>query len=359
VLTAIELTESLAKENAFLRRSLITTLGTAALLGVVTALIAMFLGLRQVGRPVSQLVAHARRIGLGEFDKPLRLSSGDEMSILAEEMNAMASHLAKTRDRLNEETRAREAAIEQLRLTDRLRTVGTLASGVAHELGTPLNVVSMRAKMVADGDVDGDEARVYAKEIFEASNRMTRIIRQLLDFARPSLPERAPNELRAVTREVLSLLRPIIDSSGVAVRLLDGPAIEANIDRAQWQQVLINLVINAIAASRRGGEVRVSIDQREAEIAGGPTTPVAATTVQDEGEGIAPDILPRVFEPFFTTKGAGEGTGLGLAIAFGIVREHGGMIHVSSVVGHGSEFSVLVPILQVPKREPQSVEAVA
>jgi two-component system NtrC family sensor kinase len=136
------------------------------------------------GRAIS---AKARRIGEGDFSGPLRLPSKDELAMLVAEMNAMCERLAMAARRVGEETRSRIAVVNQLRHADPLTTVGKLASGLAHELGTPLNVIEARSDMIASGETSLEESRDYARVIRQASERMTALVRQLLDFARPRL----------------------------------------------------------------------------------------------------------------------------------------------------------------------------
>jgi len=243
-------------------------------------------------------------------------------------------------DRLN-------TTLEQLRHADRLATVGKLASGIAHELGTPLNVVSARAKMIADGETTTDESQSYASVIVGAADRMTKIIRQLLQFARRRGPEKRAGDVYELARESLSLLQPLAKKHDVSLELDEaGRGTTLRVDAGQLQQVITNLVMNAIQAMPRGGSVRISCSRELATPPadlGGSEQRYVCVRVDDDGEGIPVDALPHVFEPFFTTKDVGEGTGLGLAVSYGIVRDHGGWIAVVSKGGSGSSFRVYLP----------------
>jgi two-component system, NtrC family, sensor kinase len=262
-------------------------------------------------------------------------------------MNAMCERLVEAQERSAVEERARIAALEQLRHADRLMTVGKLASGIAHELGTPLNVVGARAAMIADGETSAAESVEYARIITGACDQMTRIIRQLLDFARPRGAERVTEEVARLAQRTLELLEPIAAKRGVSLRLREeGAAAAAEVDAGQVQQVFTNLVVNAIQAMD-GGTVEVVVAQRRAiapRDLGGAETDCVSVTVRDEGSGISAEHLPHVFEPFFTTKDVGQGTGLGLSVAYGIVRDHQGWMEVESEVGRGSEFVVYLPL---------------
>src|SRR4029079_666705 len=185
---------------------------------------------------------------------------------------------------------------------ERLTTVGRLASSVAHELGTPLNVVAGRARLIVE---DEREAPKHAAIIIDQSTRMTKIIRQLLDYARRQPPEKERQDLRRLAAQVMTLLETLAAKRGVMLRLQSDPSeVPVIADQTQIQQALTNLVVNAIQASPTGGTVEVTL--RAAAPQQPPRTRDGATaadffevSVQDHGQGMASDVLARVFEPFF------------------------------------------------------------
>jgi signal transduction histidine kinase len=184
--------------------------------------------------------------------------------------------------------------------------------------------------------------------ILEQANRMTTLIRQLLDFSRRQGPRFGLTSLRAIGTRAVDLLGSFARKRDVTLELqaLTDPLLVAA-DEHQIQQVLTNIIMNGIQATPGGGRVTVTVETRETPARDGTaavTEPWVCVVVQDSGVGITPDDLPRIFEPFFTTKGVGEGTGLGLSVAYGIVHEHGGRIDVESELGRGSRFSVLLPL---------------
>lgn len=311
--------------------------------GIVIAAV----GVRFVGRPLNQLIEHTGQIAAGDLDSRVELKSNDELSQLGESFNAMCDKLKASRARLEEETAARLAATEQLRHDDRLKTVGRLASGVAHELGTPLNVVSGRAQLIAGGRLSEQEVVTSAKTIQHEANRMTTIIRHLLDFARRRTPHRSSVDVRSVVDQTTKLLGSLAKKHDVtiSVRTDDSPCV-ASIDTGQMEQVLSNLIVNAIHAMPDGGAVEVDVNRRRSSRTNGGDEPkeYVCVDIRDNGIGISPDDLPHLFEPFFTTKSIGQGTGLGLAISYGIMQEHGGFIDVQSRPGEGSCFSIFLPI---------------
>jgi signal transduction histidine kinase len=319
-----------------LRSQVLGTVGSV----VVAAALALFLGVTFIGRPISRLAAKARRVGTGDLTGPLQLAQRDELGELANEINLMC-------DRLAEERSAREAATEQLRHADRLTTVGKLASGIAHELGTPLNVVSGRARLISRGEVEGNDVIESAKIVAEQADRMTAMIRQLLDFARPRALRKVTVNVTSLAARVAELVATIARKTNVAI---DVPphddALHVQADEGAVHQLLINLVVNAIHAMPSGGTIVIGarfVDQAPPPYVEGDVTHWLAVEVKDTGTGMDDATKKRIFEPFFTTKPVGEGTGLGLSVTWGIVREHRGWIDVQSAPGKGSTFTVYLP----------------
>ena len=232
---------------------------------------------------------------------------------------------------------ARQASNERLQHANRLATVGQLAAGIAHELGSPLQVVAGRAKMIAVGEAVEAEARQSGQVILEQAQRMTQIIYGLLDYARRRAAKRSVTAVWEVAQGTRNLLGPIAHKKAVALELEGDSQCIAHVDVGQIQQALTNLVMNAIQSARAGGRVSIEVGLQARE---GDYVFLAVT---DDGPGIKEEDRARVFEPFFTTKDVGEGTGLGLAVAEGLVRENGGFITVESEFGHGACFSIFLP----------------
>jgi len=339
---AVRLREPLTEQRQYvaatIRRTALTTALLAAACAVATAVLSSFF----VGRPTRRMVAKARRIGAGDLGGRLDLRQRDELGEIAREIDAMCERLAEARAGLEAETERRIAAVEALRHADRLMTVGLLASGIAHELGTPINVVAGRAQMIATGEVEGAEVTDSARVIVEQSARMTAIIRQLLDFARKSGGERRRQDVAATVVRATDLLSAMARKAGVGLTV-DAAAVEATIDDGQIEQVVTNLVVNAIHATPSGGKVAVDVSTAVAQGPDGWPRRCARIRVHDSGHGMDDTTRARIFEPFFTTKQVGDGTGLGLSVSWGIVREHGGWIDVKSAPGQGSTFSVWLP----------------
>jgi two-component system NtrC family sensor kinase len=335
---AIEIAESLLVREAYLRSSISSTVLATASMVLVSGAVVLVFGLWLVGRPLRALADKANRIGRGDLTGPLSLAQHDEIGELAREVNAMCERLVEANAKTEREALARIAALEQLRHADRLITVGRLAAGVAHELGTPLNVVAGRVKMLRRGNLEASVASDYLGIIAEQAERMTSIIRQLMDFARRREPKVAAADLLASARAIRRLVMPIAEKRRVDVVVSSTDAVWALGDSAQLEQVISNLVVNAIHACSAGGRVEISCGLR-----GNGECGQAFVRVEDDGHGMDPTTRERIFEPFFTTKDVGQGTGLGLSVAHGIVQEHGGSIEVESKPERGSRFSVFLP----------------
>ncbi len=345
---AIEIRESLEPERAYVRQTILSGVVTTGVLVALCAAVAIVIGAAFVGGPVRRLVDQARRVGRGDLSTRLTVRQRDEIGELAAEMNTMVDRLSETRGRLEAETAARLVALEQLRHADRLTTVGKLAAGLAHEIGTPLNVITGHAQLIADEYPHDSAAHENAAIIAQQAERVATIIRQLLDFARQRSPQPTRHDLVALVRETTALLSSLAHKRGVGfdIETPRGPAW-ARVDPAQMQQALTNLVVNGIHAMPGGGRLVLKVGRRVVEPPpdlGGDSGEYHCLEVIDQGVGVDPDDLSRLFEPFFTTKDVGEGTGLGLSVSYGIVREHGGWIGVESAPGTGSRFSIFLPL---------------
>lgn len=321
---------------------------------LVSGLILTLFGIRFIGRPMRKLIEQTRLIGAGDLTTSVPLNSNDELGELASKLNTMCTELSASKNKVHEEAAARVEAVEQLRHADRLRTVGRLASGLAHELGTPLNVVAGRASLIGSGKLGDTDIIDSAKTIRKEADRMTVILRQLLDFARRSPPQTQAADLNQVVSSTIELLASLAENNHVQLQLISSQAaFPIHVDPEQFRQVISNLVMNAVQSMPQGGVVQVELKKKqsteiEAQSLGieqplKPNATYYCLIVRDEGSGIDRENMEHIFEPFFTTKGVGEGTGLGLSISYGIIKEHDGWIDVDSVPGAGTCFSVYIP----------------
>jgi len=336
---AIQISERLDGRDDYVHASAVNTVAATATSIGLAGLVTLVCGVWMIGRPLDALIRKARRVGEGDLSGPLRFRQRDELDELASEMNAMCERLASAQVQAREEASARIEALQQLRHADRLVTVGRLAAGIAHELGTPLNVIAGRTKLLRRGaasEAVDDSLSIVADQV----ERMAAIIRQLLDFARHREPKRAVTELGSVVRASIQLMRPMAKKRGVELGVDGEDRVMASVDRAQIEQVLSNLIVNAVDACADGGSVQVSCG---AEPGNDERPPTPFIRIRDDGRGMDEATQSRIFEPFFTTKEVGQGTGLGLSVAYGIVQEHGGSLRVESAPNRGSTFTVLLP----------------
>ena len=349
VVGAVEVAEPPPDLRAHVRRTIRATATTTLLLAITMMLVTLLVGAWLVGAPIAGLIAQARRVAAGDLGARSQPRQHDELGELTRELNKMLDRLEVAAAEVRASTLGRIAALEQLRHAERLTTVGRIASSVAHELGTPLNVVSGRARLILE---NAGEAESHARIVIDQADRMTKIIRQLLDYARRRPPQKEEQDLGKLASDVLPLLATLASKKQVEMQFRNeaGPAMVIA-DRTQVQQALTNLIVNAIQASASGGTVDVTLREARArrpargrhEIDGDAVLEGYDLCVRDHGPGMSPDVLARVFEPFFTTKPVGESTGLGLSVAQDIVDEHGGWLAAESEPGRGSRFTLFLP----------------
>ncbi len=346
---AIQLAELLEERSRYIWHAWVREVFAGSVVVLAGAGAMLVLGFVVIGRPLNHLRARIRAIGDGDLTERISLRGHDELTTLADGLNDMCAKLSASRERELEETEKRVQAIEQMRHMDRLTTIGRLASGVAHELGTPLNVISGRAGMIMDGTVPADSGRLHdvAATIRAQAERMTSIIQRLLDFARHRPPRRVTANGVDIVRQAVELVDCLGYSATVHIETEAAiSTLNAEMDPMQMQQVMTNLLDNALQAMPRGGVVQVHIRSAascppaRADAHEGRFLQIA---VKDDGVGIDREHLDSIFDPFFTTKDVGQGTGLGLSITYGIVHEHGGWIDVESEAGKGSCFTVYIP----------------
>lgn len=343
----IELSESRSPVWAYRRSATMRVSLLTLALFLVTLPIAAVLGNRILGGRLRLLTDQARRIGSGDLGARVGLAGRDEVALLGRHMNEMAERLELAHARADQANSDRLAALEQLRHTDRLVSVGRLASCVAHELGTPLSVVLGRAKSIESGELDAAGSASHARIIRDQAQRMADSIRSMLGFVRKRPEPMKAVDLHAVLKEVVDILGPLAarQRSEIILSGHAGPAVVRG-RSDQIQQVVVNLVMNAIDAMPDGGRVEIEVQMSrltpEPKEARAPTNFVCLS-VKDGGVGIPDDDLARLFEPFFSSKPEGQGTGLGLWIADGIVRDHGGWIDVETKPDAGTRFTLYLP----------------
>ena len=223
---------------------------------------------------------------------------------------------------------------EQLEKAERLAELGTVASGMAHEIGTPMNVILGRAEYLMNR-VTEEPIKKGLQTIVTQVERITKVMNQLLSFARRRAPERGALDLKDVIETSVEIFQERLARNRIRVELnLDPSSPMVHADADQMNQVMINLIMNAVHAMPDGGLLRIGVV---------PANDMVILTVSDTGHGIPQEVLTHIFDPFFTTKEFGKGTGLGLTVVKGILEEHGGSIAVASEPEKGTTFTILLP----------------
>ncbi|MEW6248756.1 MAG: ATP-binding protein [Nitrospirota bacterium] len=245
---------------------------------------------------------------------------------------------------------------DKLNRSERLAAVGQLVASVAHEVGTPLHSIAWHVQALAEEPGVTPEMKKRIEIIDEQINRVVQIIQDLLSSTRQRKPEPAWLPVERLVRPVAALMEPAFHAKGVALRVElgpDPPQVWADADKLQ--QVLVNLLTNALTATPSGGEVRVTVgirpastDEADAGARAGrpPVERMVTVTVSDTGCGMPKEHLQRAFEPFFTTKALGRGTGLGLFLSREAVAAHGGCLTIDSEEGKGTTVVIALPGLQ-------------
>jgi signal transduction histidine kinase len=294
---------------------------------------------RQVLRPLDRLAEGIQRLGRGEGGVVLAVDRRDELGQVAQQFNEMVERLQDAQRRLFTETERALVLEQQARQAGTLAVAGKLAVALAHEVGTPLNIISARAEFILRALPAEDPQREDLEAIVGQIDRISRIIQSLLDAVRPQAPKLEPTSVSQVVRDLWPLLGIAARQRRIKlIQVIEDATPLVRGDAGQLQQVLINLVVNALEATPGGGEVKVSAGAAARE-----GRPGVELTVADTGSGIAPELFGRIFETLFTTKPRGQGTGLGLAICRDIARAHGGDLGVTSTPGAGSTFTLWVP----------------
>ncbi len=299
------------------------------LLLITMVSLAYILGTRML-RNIYRFQAYAQRIASGDFTpiQPTR-AFRDEFTALALAINNMLLELER-----------HEAVLIQ---SHKMQAVGTLTAGVAHEINNPLNNITLTAHMMLeDYEEQGDaELNEMIRDLIEEADRAKAIVSNLLDFARESSTKLEPLDISRLVRDTVRLAGNEMRIEGVRITVHEtGNVPRIHGDNQQLRQVFLNLILNAIAASKKGDPIEIFIlpADEPGEI---------AVKVVDVGTGIPEHIQHRIFDPFFTTKDRQKGTGLGLSVSQGIIAKHGGRIRVSSREGRGSTFTVILPVTTI------------
>lgn len=298
---------------------------------------------RLVVRPVRRLERMAREIGNGNLSARVDIRTGDEFEILGRTFNAMAENLSQSHEHLQEKveqaTRELMKAYQELQTLDKLKS--DFLSNMSHELRTPLTAIRGGVDFLKRTIEDRDKQE-YLKIIDKNLSRLTYLVTELFDFSKIEAGKMewhfSRENISALVQDVIDMTRPLADEKGIVMRYDNPGDIYIEMDLERIEQVLVNLLDNAIKFSDAGKEIRLRVEENERGV---------VVSVKDQGIGIPPDKREEVFKKFYTyataAKGGKSGTGLGLAICKGIIEGHGGQIWVESELGKGSTFYFFLP----------------
>ena len=322
--TDIEQVEKNEREKVFklLNRSRTYLLISLLSLFILTVLTAFFL-VMNVNRPLKSIEESIQKIVSGDFNKIPKIMTGDEFESLANSLNDMIEELGKRKD--------------QLVQAEKMSSLGTLTSGVAHELNNPLNNISTSIQIIREEleEPNTDFKRNLLIEVEEQIDRARDIIRALLEFSRQSEFSVERIFFKSLVQSTMHLITGEIPAD-IEIKIDVPDTMEGKMDPRRIQQVLLNLIINGVYAMPNGGKLSIFAfkDKKNA---------LFIFKVTDTGQGIPKDNLAKIFDPFFTTREVGKGSGLGLSIIHGIIEQHEGTIQVDSTESQGTIFTVSLP----------------
>jgi len=312
--------------------------------GTVTLI--LFSTRKWITQPISKLMEGIKNMARGNLRTKIDLKRRDELSELGQAFNQMAVDLKEAQDRIIEEAEAKLELERGLRQSEKLATIGQLAAGLAHEIGTPLNIISGRVELTKRR-IEDEIANKNLDIISQQTERITKIIQQVLGFVRKKKPEQKTLDLGTLLETTLNFLDHQIQNQKVRVvneMENDLPSVIGDPD--QLQQVFLNLFLNAIQAMPEGGTLRLSASSKLISKEGpeNEQRQYVEVCVEDTGVGMDREVISNIFNPFFTTRD--KGTGLGLMVSQGIIQDHEGWIDVESEIGKGSVFRIYLPSLQ-------------
>jgi two-component system NtrC family sensor kinase len=315
---------------------------TNKIIGVLTGMVLAFLGVGIMGaiffsswitNPVSKITKAFETINLDEEFPPLQIKTKDEISLLASKFNEMAIRLQKAHTDLK---KAQKSLVQ----AEKLASIGTFTSGLAHEISNPLAGLK-NCLIRIEKDPNKEKIRRYFKLMMNAIQKIERVVTGLLDFSRRDAFQFRPVHLNRTIDSALSLLAYKLETNRIhVVKNLDRNLKDFAGDDQQIEQVIVNLVLNSLDAMPQGGELLISTALSNS---------TAYLKIEDTGEGIAPENIDNIFDPFFTTKEPGRGTGLGLSVSYNIIKEHGGNISVESKERQGTIFVISLPYTTIEK----------
>jgi two-component system NtrC family sensor kinase len=313
------------KKNATLMFLGITVMGA-----IGSLIIAYFLA-TDLMKPIRLLVVASQELSKGNFSYRIEPVSQNELGELEKTFNFMASSLKERDDELKEQTQ------RQLIQSEKLASVGRLAAGVAHQINNPLTGVLTYSSLLLRKKPEDDPEREDLQVIVDETMRCREIVKDLLGFSKQTEPQKQAVDINGIIKHALGLTKnqALLNRVKVITELHD-QLIQIVVDGVQIQEVFLNIILNAIDAMPKGGELRITTDMKDDQF--------VQIRFADTGSGISPENLDKIFDPFFTTKDASKGTGLGLAVVYGIIEKHRGKIWMESEVDRGTTCIIDLPV---------------
>jgi len=344
-----------ALASNFVVTTMATSRGTFSLIfaaATIATIVVGYLLAQSIARPILRIRSVSQAVAAGDLNQDTGVRGADEIGELASAFDIMTLRLrertaeavqlydesVQRNQELGDINARLQSAQAQLIQSEKLATVGQLTAGIVHDVKNPLAVIKGLAEELSEEFGLDPTTRDQLKTIRESAAKASTIVTDLLKFARQSTPEMERHDLKETIESSVRLTEYLARKSNVQVKLdLPRTPVMVTYDAQQIEQVLMNLLSNAIQAIKKGGTVRINLSEASGAV---------AIAVQDNGIGIPEKNLQRIFDPFFTTKPEGEGTGLGLSVSFGIITRHRGRIEVDSKPGLGTTFTILLPIDQ-------------
>jgi len=331
-------------------------------ISTISIIVVGYLLASNISRPILRLRRMAQAVASGDLEQESGIRRLDEIGDLAAAFDTMADDLqartaeaeqlyAEAIDRnqqLEEMYQRLQSAQQQLVQSEKLASVGQLSAGIVHDVKNPLGVIKGVAEELLEDRVPGSPEHESLQVIRDNASRANAIVTDMLTFARQTPPAMIRRDLRETVEGSLRLTNYMLRKGKVELDLqLPPDPVTLTFDSQQLQQVIINLVQNAVQAMPDGGRLRVHLQRDDG---------VAVIEIEDTGSGISPEHLARVFDPFFTTKPEGQGTGMGLSVSYGIISRHHGTIQASSKPGEGALFTIRLPMQAAPDEASQESE---
>lgn len=325
------------------------------IIGILTTLLIQSL----VNKPVQRLVKHMSLVSEGNLEARVKVLSQDELGVLSESVNRMTENLMLARAELTEWASSLEMKVDdrtkeikkiegQLLRSEKLASLGKLVAGIAHEINNPLTGILLYSSIINGDKRLHPELKPDIDRVIAESKRCTDIVSRLLEFSREAMPHKESVSLNDLLDKVINLIHKQPTFQDISILKVYAPNLpDTIIDPSQIQQVFINIFLNASHAMEENGELTVTT-YRDAK------NSMVGVRIKDTGCGISEEDIDKIFDPFFTTKQSG--TGLGLSISYGIVENNGGTIKVSSRVGIGTTFTLLLPEHNTSRQSSQITE---